>query len=103
MAGPMSQRGERLTALFSPLTYSSLCQDEVSHLKRAEDVLRLLDLHHMSNAYAGGLSGGQLKLLSLGLALMNDPEVLLLDEPTAGVNPVVISRITRTLRDLCAH
>jgi len=52
--------------------------------------------------YAGTLSGGQRKLLELGRALMADPRLIMLDEPTAGVNPVLteqlLERIT-ALRD----
>jgi ABC-type branched-subunit amino acid transport system ATPase component len=51
---------------------------------------------------AGSLSGGQKKLLELCRALMRDPEVILLDEPAAGVNPALIDELVdfiRTLRD----
>jgi ABC-type branched-subunit amino acid transport system ATPase component/ABC-type branched-subunit amino acid transport system permease subunit len=103
LAGPMDQRGERLTVLFSPWHHAQVRREEESCLRRAMAVMDLLGLRHMANEYAGTLSGGQLKLVSLGIALMNDSQVMLLDEPTAGVNPVLIHRITRTLKDLCAE
>jgi len=55
-------------------------------------ILRRLGLVAKANDYAGGLSGGQQKLLSMGMLLMADPQVLLLDEPAAGVNPVLIEQ-----------
>jgi branched-chain amino acid transport system permease protein len=103
LAGPMGQGGERLTALFSPLAHRRLRDEEQARFRRAVAILDLLGLRHMANEYGGTLSGGQLKLLSLGIALMNDSPVMLLDEPTAGVNPVLIVKITKTLKDLCAQ
>jgi branched-chain amino acid transport system ATP-binding protein len=60
---------------------------------RAADLLDLLELDHVADDYASTLSGGQRKLLALARALMGDPEILLLDEPFAGVNP----SLTRTI------
>jgi ABC-type branched-subunit amino acid transport system ATPase component len=102
MTGPMWQRGEHLIVLFSPSAYLRLRRDEDSRLEAAVAVMNLLGLGRAANDYAGTLSGGQLKLLSLGIALMSDSQVMLLDEPTAGVNPILIHRITRTLKDLSA-
>ena len=72
-------------------------------VERAVEILRRLELLHKANDYAGGLSGGQQKLLSLGMVLMSDPRVLLLDEPAAGVNPVLIEREVAFLRSLRAE
>jgi branched-chain amino acid transport system ATP-binding protein len=55
--------------------------------EQAREILDFLTLDHLRNDYARSLSGGQQKLLELGQLLMNDPDLLLLDEPFAGVHP----------------
>ena len=52
-----------------------------------DETLEFLELEHLAEEYASGLSGGQRKLLELGRVLMMDPQIILLDEPIAGVNP----------------
>jgi ABC-type branched-subunit amino acid transport system ATPase component len=69
-----------------------------SSLPACWEMARELDLGHVANTPAGSLSGGQLKLLSLGMALLCEPKILLLDEPVAGVNSIVIDRIAEMLR-----
>jgi ABC-type branched-subunit amino acid transport system ATPase component len=64
---------------------------------RAEDLLELLEIEHQRDTLAGDLSGGQQKLLELGRVLMLDPDCVLLDEPTAGVNPALQERILEYL------
>ena len=54
---------------------------------RAMEVLRFLTMEHLRNEYAQALSGGQQKLLELGRLLMLDPDIVILDEPFAGVHP----------------
>lgn len=60
---------------------------------RAIELLARFNLDHMRDEFAGSLSGGQRKLLEVARALMVDPEVIMLDEPMAGVNPA----LTQTL------
>lgn len=68
--------------------------------KRADELIDTFDLAHLADAYSGSLSGGQRKLLELARALMVDPDVLLLDEPFAGVNPSLTREIAEHIRAL---
>jgi branched-chain amino acid transport system ATP-binding protein len=60
---------------------------------KAENLLQFVGLHQKRKLRAGDLSFGQQKLLELAMALMNEPKMLLLDEPTAGINPTLINGI----------
>jgi ABC-type branched-subunit amino acid transport system ATPase component len=101
MVSARGNAGERLIDLF--LRPGAVAAGEQRIQTRAMEILRRLDLAHKANDYAGGLSGGQQKLLSLGMVLMSDPRVLLLDEPAAGVNPVLIAREVAFLKSLRAE
>ena len=68
-------------------------EQERKDTEKARRILELLDLGHLSNEYSSVLSGGQQKLLSLGMVQMADPLFVLLDEPVAGVNPSLANRI----------
>ena len=71
--------------------------------ERALVVARRLNLLRVVNAPASDLSGGQKKLLELGRALMTDPQLILLDEPIAGVNPTLAGEIAEHLQTLRAE
>ena len=60
---------------------------------KSENLLKFVGLHQKRKLRAGDLSFGQQKLLELAMALMNEPKMLLLDEPTAGINPTLINGI----------
>jgi ABC-type branched-subunit amino acid transport system ATPase component len=60
-------------------------------VERAKHLLAFVGLHEKRFLRAGSLSFGQQKLLEFAMALMNEPTVLLLDEPTAGINPTLIN------------
>ena len=60
---------------------------------KAEALLKFVGLYQKRKLRAGDLSFGQQKLLELAMALMNEPKMLLLDEPTAGINPTLINGI----------
>lgn len=70
---------------------------------RAMEVLEFLTLDHLRNEYARALSGGQQKLLELGRLLMLDPDVIILDEPFAGVHPKLMEVIYAYIRRMKAE
>jgi branched-chain amino acid transport system ATP-binding protein len=74
--------------------------DRVDKRARADEVLSFLDIDHIAENEAGGISGGQQKLLELGRVLMLDPDCVLLDEPTAGVNPALEERVLEHVQAL---
>jgi neutral amino acid transport system ATP-binding protein len=94
MLGAKDRAGEKLWEVF---LQPNLIQAQQRELKdKAMTILTSVGLSAKANDYAGGLSGGQRKLLEIGRALMADPQLILLDEPAAGVNP-------RLIEDICSH
>lgn len=69
-------------------------------IDRAEKVLETVGLRSLRDEYARNLSGGQKKLLELAKALMVGPRLILLDEPVAGVNPVLANRLLGIIEGL---
>jgi branched-chain amino acid transport system ATP-binding protein len=61
--------------------------------KRSLEILKQIKLDHLTHSTAENLSGGQRKLLELGMVLMTDPQILLLDEPFGGVHPELKSEL----------
>jgi neutral amino acid transport system ATP-binding protein len=72
-------------------------------VERAEHWLERVGLEHLRDAEARSLSYGQQKLLELAGAMMGDPQLVLLDEPAGGINPVMIERISALIRELNAE
>ena len=66
--------------------------------RKAEDLLQFVGLHAKRHLPGGDLSFGQQKLLEFAMALMSQPKMLLLDEPTAGINPTLINGLLERLR-----
>lgn len=86
-----------LTTFFRP----GLTRTRETALKhKTDEILELLKLAPLAAQPAGSLSYGQRKLLELGRVLMNDPRLVLLDEPTAGVNPTLIRSIVEVISGL---
>jgi ABC-type branched-subunit amino acid transport system ATPase component len=98
MLAAKNQVGENpFNALF---TRRRIARVEKDNLDRAMELLEVLQLVDMKNEYAGDLSGGQKKLLSLGRVFMLNPDMILLDEPTAGVNPTLTMQLMKAIREL---
>jgi branched-chain amino acid transport system ATP-binding protein len=74
-------------------------KQEYELAEKAMETLDLLELSHLTFQPAGELSGGQKKLLEIGRSIMADPKLLLLDEPAAGINPV----LGRKMFDMLEH
>lgn len=84
----------------SPGLRDNIRRQEERLLETAWELLEFFDIDHLAYSYAGTLSGGQRKLLELARALMADPEMLMLDEPFAGVNPTLEERLLDRLHAL---
>lgn len=93
-----NQRGERLSSLF--FKPRAVKEEEKRHWARAEEILSLIHLTPLAEELSGRLSYGQQKLLELGRVLMAKPKMILLDEPTAGINPTLIRRLIEILKEL---
>jgi branched-chain amino acid transport system ATP-binding protein len=78
-------------------------RDESEEWNRALELLDLLGIAHVKDNLATDLSYGQQKLLDLGMALMPAPQLILLDEPMAGLNPTIVKSIVEHIRDLNAR
>ncbi len=93
MVAPLSQIGENIFGPF--LQRGRVAAQEREIREKALEILNFTTLAPLANHPAGQISGGQRKLLELARVLMGDPKVILLDEPSAGVNP----SLTRVLVD----
>ncbi len=96
MAVSVPRRDEGFGAMFGRI--------DAAAAERADDLLGFVGLHAKRYLRAGELSFGQQKLLEFAMALMNEPRMLMLDEPTAGINPTLINglidRLKRANREL---
>lgn len=98
LVGGRLARGETIRhALFDR---GRMRKEQAQATDKAWSILDRIRLDKLAGHPGGKLSGGQQKLLSLGMALMSDPKLLLLDEPTAGVNPTLRVQLAEHLRNL---
>ena len=68
--------------------------------RKVDSLLEFLLLSRLRHERAGALSGGQRRLLEIGMALMSEPRLVLLDEATSGVNPTLVAEIADRLREV---
>lgn len=92
--------GETLRSVFGG--WPRVRREQKALRERASEWIEFLGLTRVAGELAGSLSGGQKKLLELGRMLMTEPQCILLDEPFAGVNPVLVDEILQRIRDLNA-
>jgi neutral amino acid transport system ATP-binding protein len=78
----------------------SVREHERETLAEAGELIDFLELTELADEYARKLSGGQRKLLALGRVLMSEPELILLDEPFAGVNPTLERKLVERIVEL---
>ncbi|NPB00685.1 MAG: ABC transporter ATP-binding protein [Crenarchaeota archaeon] len=82
------------------LIYLTWLKREEELVEKAFKILEFLKLDHLWDQESYKLSGGQLKLLELGRALMADAKMMILDEPIAGVNPTLAHEIFRKIQEI---
>lgn len=100
MLAPLDQRGETLWRSVAPIARREIIEEEHELRERVWETLELFEIDHLAHEYAGNLSGGQRKLLEMARALMTDPDMVLLDEPLAGVNPSLEVKLMERIHDL---
>ena len=95
--GAKAQRGERF---FSSLFPGLWRKQDAAIEERAVELLKKFKLDAKKDDFAGSLSGGQRKLLEMARALMSEPQLVMLDEPMAGVNPALTQSLLDHILDL---
>jgi branched-chain amino acid transport system ATP-binding protein len=89
-----------MTVFENMLSVAGLGVPERMARERARELIALVNLGHLRGEYAGRLSYGQQKLLEFARALMTDPDVILLDEPAAGVNRTLLQQLIEQIHRL---
>lgn len=97
VAAPARGRNSLLKSLFRPAVLRAVEEEDRA---KAKELLHRLNLWRLREARAGELSGGQARLLEFGRILMSGATVALLDEPLAGVNPVLADEVVSGIETL---
>lgn len=97
MLMPLSNPGEQIRNTF----LKNWIVFERNAVEKAYDILEFLNIDHLTFEKSGNLSGGQLRLLEIGKALMTDAKLIVMDEPLAGVAPALAHEILRKVKELC--
>jgi len=100
MLAPKGQRGESAIRAVTPGLRGAVVEEELDVRERAWETLEFFEIDHLATEHAASLSGGQRKLLEMARAFMTDPEVVLLDEPLAGVNPTLEEKLLDRIHEL---
>ena len=98
LVGPRNQPGESFVKLFTDA--ETVGEHERQNLEDVERILEEFEIDHLATQAATDISGGQMKLVELARAMLAEPEVLLLDEPVAGVNPTLRNKLAEQIRRL---
>ncbi|WP_435117971.1 ABC transporter ATP-binding protein [Halolamina sp. C58] len=98
LVGPQNQLGESFIPLFTQP--GAVAEEERRNLERAEELLERFEIDHLAGQPATDISGGQLKLVELARAMLAEPDLLLLDEPVAGVNPTLANKLADIIEEL---
>ena len=98
LVGPQDQPGESFLTLFT--APGDVAAAEERNLADAERLLAEFEIDHLATQPATDISGGQTKLVELARAMLAEPEILLLDEPAAGVNPTLREKLAAQIRRL---
>jgi len=97
LLGASGQSGERVFNALLPFTWKA---QEKANIERAMELLARFNLDAKIDDFAGSLSGGQRKLLEMARALMVGPEIVMLDEPMAGVNPALTQSLLGHIKNI---
>ncbi len=95
------QSGERLLGVY--FGRGRIRREEEAIRARGDEIITFLNLTAVADTPTRQLSGGQRKLVEIGRVLMTDPKMILLDEPFAGVNPVLFAEISERIVELNAN
>lgn len=97
VAAPGNRNEHWLDAL---LRRRAIRNQKRKNVERAREILKMVGIAHVESEYASQISGGQQRLLSIGCVLFRDPEIIMLDEPAAGVNPSLVRDLMTLIKRL---